>query len=52
MANAKHNLINSAYTSQMDSTNGLLEEKRISDQFYRKNGDVLLAASATEYQEA
>ena len=32
-----------AFTSQMDSTNGLLEGKRKGDKFYRANGDVLQA---------
>lgn len=41
--NAKHILVNGAYTSQMDSTNGLLEGKREGDKFYRANGDVLQA---------
>lgn len=41
--NAKHTLVNGAYTSQMDSTNGLLEGKRAGDKFYRANGDVLQA---------
>jgi hypothetical protein len=41
--NAKHVLVNAAYTSQMDSTNGLLEGKRKGDKFYRANGDVLQA---------
>lgn len=41
--NAKHTLVNGAYTSQMDSTNGLLEGKREGDKFYRANGDVLQA---------
>ena len=41
--NAKHTLVNGAYTSQMDSTNGLLEGKREGDKFYRENGDVLQA---------
>lgn len=41
--NAKHTLVNGAYTSQMDSTNGLLEGKREGDKFYRVNGDVLQA---------
>ena len=40
---AKHVLVNAAYTSQMDSTNGLLEGKRVGDKFYRANGDVLQA---------
>lgn len=40
---AKHVLVNGAYTSQMDSTNGLLEGKRVGDRFYRNNGDVLQA---------
>ena len=40
---AKHILVNGAYTSQMDSTNGLLEGKRVGDKFYRNNGDVLQA---------
>ncbi len=35
--------VNCAYTSQMDSTNNLLEGKRIGDKFYRENGDVLQA---------
>ncbi|QXX76735.1 hypothetical protein [Methylovirgula sp. HY1] len=41
--NARHTLVNGAYTSQMDSTNGLLEGKREGDKFYRVNGDVLQA---------
>ena len=40
---AKHILVNGAYTSQMDSANGLLEGKREGDKFYRTNGDVLQA---------
>ncbi len=40
---AKHVLVNSAYTSQMDSANGLLQGKRVGDKFYRENGDVLQA---------
>ena len=40
---AKHTLVNGAYTSQMDSTNGLLQGKRVGDKFYRANGDVLQA---------
>jgi hypothetical protein len=40
---AKHVLVNSAYTSQMDSTTGLLQGKRVGDKFYRENGDVLQA---------
>jgi transposase len=40
---ARHILVNGAYTSQMDSTNGLLEGKRKGDKFYRANGDVLQA---------
>jgi len=40
---AKHVLVNAAYTSQMDSTNGLLEGKRVGDRFYRICGDVLQA---------
>ena len=41
--NAKHVLVNAAYTSQMDSTNGLLKGKRVGDKFYREDGDVLQA---------
>ena len=40
---ARHCLVNGAYTSQMDSTNGLLEGKRVGDKFYRENGDVIQA---------
>jgi hypothetical protein len=40
---ARHVLVNGAYTSQTDSTNGLLEGKRKGDKFYRVNGDVLQA---------
>lgn len=40
---AKHVLVNAAYTSQMDSANGLLQGKRVGDKFYRANGDVLQA---------
>ena len=41
--NAKHVLVNGAYTSQMDSTTGLLEGKREGDKFHRTNGDVFQA---------
>ena len=41
--NSKHVLVNAAYTSQMDSANGLLQGKRVGDKFYRANGDVLQA---------
>jgi IS605 OrfB family transposase len=34
-------LVNAAYTSQTDSTSGLLLGSRIGDLFYRANGDVL-----------
>lgn len=40
---ADHISVNPAYTSQMDSTTGLLEGKRVGDKFYRENGDVLQA---------
>ena len=40
---ARHVLVNAAYTSQMDSTTGLLQGKREGDKFYRENGDVLQA---------
>lgn len=40
---AKHVLVSGAYTSQMDSTTGLLQGKRVGDKFYRENGDVLQA---------
>ncbi len=40
---AEHCLVNAAYPSQMDSTTGLLEGKRVGDRFYRANGDVLQA---------
>jgi transposase len=40
---AKHSLVNAAFTSQMDSANGLLQGKRVGDKFYRENGDVLQA---------
>ena len=40
---AEHRLVNEAYTSQMDSTTGLLEGNRVGDKFYRTNGDVLQA---------
>lgn len=40
---ARHVLVNAAYTSQMDSANGLLQGKRVGDKFYRENGDVLQA---------
>jgi transposase len=40
---ASHVLVNGAYTSQMDSTTGLLKGKRDGDKFYRANGDVLQA---------
>ena len=35
--------VNAAYTSQMDSTTGLLKGKRVGDKFHRENGDVLQA---------
>ena len=38
---ASHVLVCGAYTSQMDSTNGLLQGKRVGDKFYRETGDVL-----------
>jgi hypothetical protein len=41
--NARHVLVNGAYTSQTDSTNGLLEGRREGDKFYRANGGVLQA---------
>lgn len=40
---ARNILVSGAFTSQMDSTNGLLEGKREGDKFYRANGDVLQA---------
>jgi transposase len=40
---AKHVLVNAAYTSQTDSATGLLQGKRVGDRFYRVNGDVLQA---------
>ena len=40
---AKHVLVNAAYTSQMDSSTGLLQGRRVGDKFYRENGDVLQA---------
>lgn len=40
---ARHELVCGAYTSQMDSTTGLLQGKRVGDKFYRDNGDVLQA---------
>ena len=40
---ARHELVCGAYTSQMDSTTGLLHGKRVGDKFYRENGDVLQA---------
>jgi hypothetical protein len=40
---AKSVLVNAAYTSQMDSTTGWLQGKRVGDKFYRENGDVLQA---------
>jgi transposase len=40
---ARHELVCGAYTSQMDSTTGLLQGKRVGDKFYRANGDVLQA---------
>ena len=36
-------MVNGAYTSQMDSTNGLLGGKRVGDKLYRPNGDLLQA---------
>lgn len=42
--NAKHVLVNGAYTSQMDSATGLLQGRRAGDKFYRVNGDVLQAS--------
>ncbi|SDY20823.1 Transposase [Allochromatium warmingii] len=40
---AEHVLVNGAYTSQMDSTTGLLQGKPVGDKFYRITGDVLQA---------
>ena len=40
---ASHELVNGAYTSQMNSTTGLLQGKRSGDKFYRMTGDVLQA---------
>jgi len=40
---ASHELVNCAYTSQMDSVTGLLQGKRVGDKFYRINGDVIQA---------
>lgn len=40
---ARHVLVNAAYTSQMDSLTGLLRGRRVGDKFYRENGDVLQA---------
>ncbi len=40
---AKHVLVNAAYTSQIDSFSKLLEGKRVGDRFYRANGDVIQA---------
>ncbi|MEX6431279.1 transposase, partial [Ferrimicrobium acidiphilum] len=40
---ARHVLVNAAYTSQMDSNTHLLEGKREADKFYCANGDVLQA---------
>lgn len=40
---ASHVLVCGAYTSQMDSANGLLQGKRVGDKFYRLSGDVLQA---------
>jgi hypothetical protein len=40
---ARHVLVNAAYTSQMDSTNCLLQGQRVGDKFYRESGDVLQA---------
>ena len=40
---AEHVLVNGSFTSQMDSTTGLLEGKRRGDKFYRVTGDVLQA---------
>lgn len=40
---AEHVLVNAAYTSQMDSTTGLLQGTRVGDKFHRATGDVLQA---------
>ncbi|QVL47707.1 MAG: transposase [Thiocapsa sp.] len=40
---AEHVLVNAAYTSQMDSTTGLLQGERVGDKFYRVTGDVMQA---------
>jgi len=40
---ASYELVNCAYTSQMDSVTGLLQGKRVGDKFYRVNGDVIQA---------
>ena len=49
---ARHYLVNGAYTSQMDSTTGLLEGKRVGDKFYRINGDELHSSSGTMESQA
>ncbi len=40
---ASHVLVCGAYTSQIDSTTGLLQGKYVGDKFYRASGDVLQA---------
>lgn len=40
---ARHNLVYGVCTSQMDSTNGLLQGKREGDKFYGANAGVLQA---------
>jgi len=40
---ASHVLVSAAYTSQIDSTTGLLEGTRVGERFYRVNGDVMHA---------
>ena len=49
---ARHYLVNGAYTSQMDSATGLLEGKRVGDKFYRANGDELHSSSGTMESQA
>ncbi len=39
----RHDIVNAAYTSQMDSITGRLEGERRGDKFYRANGDVIQA---------
>jgi len=49
---ARHVLVCGAYTSQMDSTNGLLQGKRVGDKFYREAGGCSLGRPQRCFERA